>query len=147
SLGAAVGLVSVVAAASNTSVAAILMGVELFGGVTGTVYVAGASIAAYLVIGHRSVYPDQVLAYSKSSWMQVRPDLPLGQEKVRLSYGLLKWISKYQLGRSLENIPSRERLKEEITCVRQMAQKLPWNVLCNSMHRRSSGRSLCPGSH
>ena len=108
SLGAAVGLVSVVAAASNTPVAAILMGVELFGGVTGTVYVAGASIAAYLVVGHRSVYPDQVLAYPKSSWMQVRPDLPLGQEKVRLSYGLLKWISKYQLGRSLEKLWRRK---------------------------------------
>ncbi|TEA73621.1 chloride channel protein [Pollutimonas harenae] len=107
-LGAAVGLVSVVAAASNTPVAAILMGVELFGGVAGTVYVAGASIAAYLVIGHRSVYPDQVLAYPKSSWMQVQPDLPLGQEKVRLSYGLLKWLSKYQLGRGLEKLWRRK---------------------------------------
>jgi len=101
SLGAAVGLVSVVAAASNTPVAAMVMGVELFGGVTGTIYVAGASIAAYLVVGHRSVYPDQVLAYPKSSWMQVQPDMPLGQEKVRLSYGLLKWLSKYQPRRML----------------------------------------------
>ena len=109
SLGAAVGLVSVVAAASNTPVAAMLMGVELFGGVTGTVYVAGASIAAYLVVGHRSVYPDQVLAYPKSSWMQIQPDLPLGQEKVRLSYGLLKWISKYQPGRVLSQLWRRRR--------------------------------------
>lgn len=109
SLGAAVGLVSVVAAASNTPVAAILMGVELFGGPTGTVYVAGASIAAYLVVGHRSVYPDQLIAYSKSSWMQLPPDLPLGQEKARLSYGLLKWISKYQLGRGLERLWRRRR--------------------------------------
>src|SRR5690606_4646730 len=97
SLGAAVGLVAVVAAASNTPIAAMLMGVELFGGVTGTIYVAGASIAAYLVVGHRSVYPDQLLAYPKSSWLQASPDMILGQEKVRLSYGLLKWISKYRL--------------------------------------------------
>jgi H+/Cl- antiporter ClcA len=90
-LGAAVGLVSVVAAASNTPLAAILMGVELFGGVVGTIYVAGAAIAAYLVIGHRSVYPDQRLAYSKSSWLRVRPDMPVGQEKAHLSYGLLRW--------------------------------------------------------
>lgn len=109
SLGAAVGLVSVVAAASNTPVAAILMGVELFGGPTGTVYVAGASIAAYLVIGHRSVYPDQLIAYSKSTWMQLPPDQPLGQEKARLSYGLLKWISKYQFGRILEHLLKRRR--------------------------------------
>ena len=104
SLGAAVGLVSVVAAASNTPIAAIMMGVELFGGVTGTVYVAGASIAAYVVIGHRSVYPDQLIAYPKSSWMHVRSELPLGEEKVRLSYGLLKTLGRYRLGRQLDRL-------------------------------------------
>jgi len=96
SLGAAVGLVAVVASASNTPIAAILMGAELFGGTLGMVYVAGAGIAAYLIIGHRSVYPDQQLAYSKSSWMVVRPDMPLGQEKVYLSYGLLRWWSRFK---------------------------------------------------
>ncbi len=90
-LGAAVGLVSVVAAASNTPLAAILMGVELFGGVVGTIYVAGAAIAAYLIIGHRSVYPEQHLAYSKTTWLHIRPDMPVGQEKAHLSYGLLRW--------------------------------------------------------
>src|SRR5690606_7366503 len=89
-LGAAVGLVSVVAAASNTPLAAILMGVELFGGAVGTLYAAGAAIAAYLIIGHRSVYPDQRLGHAKSSWMRVRTDIPVGQEKTHLSYGLLK---------------------------------------------------------
>jgi H+/Cl- antiporter ClcA len=89
-LGAAVGLVSVVAAASNTPLAAILMGVELFGGAVGTLYAAGSAIAAYLIIGHRSVYPDQLLGHAKSSWMRVRPEVPVGQEKTRLSYGLLK---------------------------------------------------------
>jgi H+/Cl- antiporter ClcA len=98
-LGAAVGLVSVVAAASNTPVSAILMGVELFGAETGTSYVAGAAIAAYLIIGHRSVYPDQVVAYSKSSWMLNRPDLPLGQEKLHLSYGFLRWLKRLELRR------------------------------------------------
>lgn len=90
-LGAAVGLVGVVASASNTPVAAILMGVELFGGTIGTLYIAGAAIAAYLMIGHRSIYPGQRLAYAKSSWMRVRPDTPVDAEKARLSYGLLRW--------------------------------------------------------
>jgi H+/Cl- antiporter ClcA len=90
-LGAAIGLVGVVASASNTPVAAILMGVELFGGTIGTLYVAGAAIAAYLMIGHRSIYPGQRLAYSKSSWMRVRTDAPVDAEKARLSYGLLRW--------------------------------------------------------
>lgn len=90
-LGAAVGLVAVVAAASNTPVAAILMGVELFGGEIGTLYVAGASIAAFLTIGHRSIYPEQRLAYAKSSWLRVRPEVPVGTEKTQLSYSLLRW--------------------------------------------------------
>jgi len=89
-LGAAVGLVAVVASASNAPIAAILMGVELFGA-DSTLYVAGACVAAYLIIGHRSVYPEQQIAYSKSSWIFARADLPVGQEKVRLSYGLLRW--------------------------------------------------------
>lgn len=90
-LGAAIGLVGVVAAASNTPVAAILMGVELFGSTAGTLYVAGAAITAYLIIGHRSIYPEQRLAYAKSSWMRVRADMPVDTEKARLSYGLLRW--------------------------------------------------------
>ena len=91
SLGAAVGLVAVVASASNTPIAAILMGVELFGGVIGTLYVAGAAIAAYLVIGHRSIYPDQQIAFAKSSWLRIRPDAIVSADKARLSYGLLRW--------------------------------------------------------
>ena len=89
-LGAAVGLVAVVAAASNAPIAAILMGVELYGA-DATLYVAGACVAAYLIIGHRSVYPEQQIAFSKSAWIFARADLPVGQEKVRLSYGLLRW--------------------------------------------------------
>jgi len=89
-LGAAVGLVAVVASASNAPIAAILMGVELYGA-DATLYVAGACVAAYLIIGHRSVYPEQQIAFSKSAWIFARADLPVGQEKVRLSYGLLRW--------------------------------------------------------
>lgn len=92
SLGAAVGLVSVVAAASNTPIAAIFMGIELFGAETGTLYIAGAAVAAYLIIGHRSVYPDQVVAYPKSSWILSREDEPLDSEKLHLSYGFLRWL-------------------------------------------------------
>jgi H+/Cl- antiporter ClcA len=91
SLGAAVGLVAVVASASNTPIAAILMSVQLFGGTIGTLYVAGAAIAAYLVIGHRSIYPDQQIAFAKSTWMRIRPDTVVSADKARLSYGLLRW--------------------------------------------------------
>lgn len=93
-LGAAVGLVAVVSSASNTPIAAILMGIELFGSPS-LIYIAGASMAAYLLIGHRSIYPDQRLAYAKSSWIRIRPELPVGQEKIKLSYALLRWWSRH----------------------------------------------------
>ena len=89
-LGAAVGLVSVMAAASNTPIAAILMGVELLGGQS-TIYVAGAAIAAYLIVGHRSVYPEQQIAAAKTSWMTSRADVLVSEEKVRMSRELVRW--------------------------------------------------------
>lgn len=92
-MGAAVGLAAVVASASNAPIAAVLMGVEMFGA-DAIVYIAGACLAAYLIVGHRSVYPEQQIAYSKSSWILARPNLPVGQEKIRLSYGLLRWWRK-----------------------------------------------------
>lgn len=89
-LGAAVGLVCVVAAASNTPVAAILMGVEIFGA-PGLLYASGAAITSYLVIGHRSIYLDQPVAYAKSPWMRVRPETLVSADRARLSPGLLRW--------------------------------------------------------
>ena len=91
--GAAVGMVAVVASASNTPVAAVFMGVELFGGAS-TLYVAGACVSAYLMIGHRSVYPAQHLAYPKAAWFTAPADQPVEHEKVQLSYGLLRWWSE-----------------------------------------------------
>ena len=88
--GAAVGMVAVVAGASNTPLAALLMGIELFGGGSAW-YVAGACVAAYLMIGHRSVYPAQQLAYAKSGWLATRQGLPVGHEKAQLSFGVLRW--------------------------------------------------------
>ncbi len=108
-LGAAVGLAAVVASASNAPMAAILMGVELFGA-DSTLYVAGACVAAYLIIGHRSVYPAQQVAFSKSSWIFARTDLPVGQEKVRLSYGLLRWWSKRQRRQGRRRRPGDDQL-------------------------------------
>lgn len=94
-LGAVIGLVAVVAAASNTPLAAILMGLELSGGTVGAVYVAGAAIAAYLIIGHRSVYPDQRLASSKTSWLTIQAGAPVAQEKARLAAGLARWMVRH----------------------------------------------------
>jgi len=96
--GAAVGMVAVVAAASNTPIAAILMSFELFGNVAGP-YFAAASVTAYLVIGHRSVYSDQLLAYSKSLWLRHTPDEALTPGKIQIAYGLLRQTRRFRRGK------------------------------------------------
>ncbi|MCL6599281.1 MAG: chloride channel protein [Alicyclobacillus macrosporangiidus] len=83
-LGAAVGAMAVLASASNTPLTAIAMGFELFGAPAG-VYTCTAALAAYLVVGHRSVYGNQVVAGSKSRWLAVQPGVPVNQQQVRMA--------------------------------------------------------------
>jgi hypothetical protein len=72
---AAIGLVSVLAGAANTPIAASIMAVELFGPKVAP-YAAVACVISFLMTGHRSVYPAQVLASRKSSSV----DVPVGRE-------------------------------------------------------------------
>jgi chloride channel protein, CIC family len=79
----AIGFVSLLAGAANTPIAASIMAVEMFGPSIGP-YAAVACIVSYLVTGHRSVYPSQVLAVKKSSSLNAE----MGQEMhaVQASY-------------------------------------------------------------
>ncbi len=72
---AAIGLVSVLAGAANTPIAASIMAVELFGTQIAP-YAAVACVISFLMTGHRSVYPSQVLSVRKSSSIGVE----LGKE-------------------------------------------------------------------
>lgn len=87
-LGAAIGIASVLASTSNAPIAALVLGIELFGSVA-PLYLAGATLAAYLIIGHRSIYPQQAIAFSKSSWIFAPPGSQVGQKNVRISDQLL----------------------------------------------------------
>lgn len=89
-LGAAVGTISVMASASNTPLTAMALGFELFGPSTGAC-AAVACAAAYLMVGYRSVYPDQVLTCAKSPWLRVEPGLPIGQQKPLPVTSALGW--------------------------------------------------------
>lgn len=94
-IGAAVGMVSTVAAASNTPIAAVFMGFELFGSTAG-IYVVAACLTAYIVIGHRSVYPDQLVVYPKSLFLHLNPGIALEKEEIHISYSLLRRIKNLQ---------------------------------------------------
>ena len=87
---AAFGLVSVLAAAANTPIAAAVMGIELLPGPVG-VYAALCAGTAFLIVGHRSVYASQKLAFSKSPGLEIPLDLPVGQlgRRVRVRPGSL----------------------------------------------------------
>ncbi|MHB1461214.1 MAG: chloride channel protein [Armatimonadota bacterium] len=66
----AFGMVAVVAAGAGTPIAASVMALELFGPEIGT-YAAIACCTAYLIVGHRSVYPSQILGATKSSSIEL----------------------------------------------------------------------------
>ncbi|MFA5271511.1 MAG: chloride channel protein [Candidatus Omnitrophota bacterium] len=67
---AAIGLVSVLAGAANTPIAASIMAMELFG-TNIAPYATVACVVSFLISGHRSVYPSQILAIRKSSSINV----------------------------------------------------------------------------
>lgn len=63
---AAIGMVSLLAGAANTPIAASILAVELFGP-TVAPYAAVACVTSFLMTGHRSVYPSQIYAIMKST--------------------------------------------------------------------------------
>jgi H+/Cl- antiporter ClcA len=61
---AGMGFVAVFAGATNTPIACMIMGIELFGSECG-IYVAIACIVSYLISGHNSIYRSQMVGQSK----------------------------------------------------------------------------------
>jgi H+/Cl- antiporter ClcA len=68
---AAIGLVSLLAGAANTPIAATIMAVEIFGPKMAP-YAAIAAVISFLITGHRSVYPSQVVSIAKSSSLNIK---------------------------------------------------------------------------
>jgi H+/Cl- antiporter ClcA len=79
---AALGLVAVLAGAANTPIAAGIMALEMFGPSLGP-YAAVACVISFLITGHRSVYPSQVLAMAKSPSIRVT----LGEQVEKIHVG------------------------------------------------------------
>ena len=66
----AIGMIALLAGAANTPISASIMAIELFGPAIGP-YAAVACVISFLMTGHRSVYPSQVLSLTKSSSLLV----------------------------------------------------------------------------
>jgi H+/Cl- antiporter ClcA len=67
---AAIGMVSLLSGAANTPIAASIMGLELFGPVVAP-YAAISCVIAFLMTGHRSIYPSQILSMKKAASVNV----------------------------------------------------------------------------
>ncbi len=67
---AAIGMVAVLGAAANTPIAAAVMAMEVLPPSEG-VYAALATVTAFLIVGHRSVYASQKIGLSKSAGLEV----------------------------------------------------------------------------
>lgn len=76
----AIGLVALLAGATNTPIASSIMAVELFGP-TIAPYAALACIISFLMTGHRSVYPSQLLGIRKS--MSLNVDIGMDMDKIK----------------------------------------------------------------
>lgn len=108
----AIGLASVLAGAANTPIAASIMAVELFGPQLAP-YATVACVISFLMTGHHSVYPSQILSMKKSASLRVT----LGEEMddVETSYephgrSLSGAISRLilQIARGVRGIFSRD---------------------------------------
>jgi len=66
----AIGMVAVLAGAANTPVSASILAIELFGAGLAP-YAAVACVISFLMTGHRSLFPTQILGIRKSSSMDV----------------------------------------------------------------------------
>lgn len=70
-LFAALGFVSVLSATTNSPIAATIMAVELFG-IDIAHYAALSAVISFLISGHRSIFPSQILAMKKSELLSVK---------------------------------------------------------------------------
>jgi H+/Cl- antiporter ClcA len=80
-LFAGLGFVAIFAGATNTPLACMIMGIELFGA-THTVYLATACFLAYLFSGHSSIYLSQRMGVAKTA---DRQHIPFGTAVRHLS--------------------------------------------------------------
>jgi H+/Cl- antiporter ClcA len=76
STGAALGMVALLSGCANTPIAASVMAIEMFGASLSP-YAAVACVVSFLVVGHRSIFPSQLLAMAKSASLKMDLGVPI----------------------------------------------------------------------
>ncbi|WP_373035955.1 chloride channel protein [Sulfurimonas sp.] len=80
---AALGFVSVLAGTTNAPIAATIMAMELFG-IEVAHYAAISVVISFLMTGHRSVFPSQILAMKKSDMLDIDPGESIQHAEVKM---------------------------------------------------------------
>jgi H+/Cl- antiporter ClcA len=78
---ASIGFVSLLAGAANTPIAASIMAVEIFGPSVAP-YACIACVISFLMTGHRSVYPSQIISMKKSRSIDVKMGMEIHKAQV-----------------------------------------------------------------
>ena len=81
SLFAALGLTGLLAGAINTPITAVLLGLELFGIASGPYLLLSCTIA-FLLSGHRSAIPTQLLQFTKAPALQAPMNQEIGELEI-----------------------------------------------------------------
>ncbi|WP_125151938.1 chloride channel protein [Clostridium rectalis] len=89
----AVGMVSFMATCANTPIAGIVMCMELFGSEVG-MYAAIVCVISYLIVGHKSIYPTQILIKPKTMSLSINTECEIrtSDEKFIIKNNVLKKI-------------------------------------------------------
>jgi len=95
-LFAALGFVSLLSAATNAPIAATIMAVELFG-IEIAHYAALSVVISFLISGHRSIFPSQILGMRKSEILQVNVGDEVENSDVDLEQQQLVKINKLKM--------------------------------------------------
>jgi H+/Cl- antiporter ClcA len=102
---AAIGMVALLAGAANAPLAASVMAIELFGPGVGP-FAAIAAIVAFIMSGHRSVYPSQVLGIPKTRSLSLRRGAEVGDgAEIDARVALARWRAFRRALRRLRHPP------------------------------------------
>lgn len=102
---AAIGMVALLAGAANTPISASIMAAEMFGTQV-TPYAALACVISFLMTGHRSVYPSQVLAMTKSTTIEA----PMGTTMEAIRSAAVKPRAKSVTGTIIKGFNRAKRI-------------------------------------
>ncbi|MEJ2313414.1 MAG: chloride channel protein [Nitrospirota bacterium] len=102
---AAIGMVALLAGAANTPISASIMAAEMFGTQV-TPYAALACVISFLMTGHRSVYPSQVLAMTKSTSIEA----PTGMTMEEIHASVIKPRAKSVTGHIIKGFNRAKRI-------------------------------------